>query len=832
MARATIDFGIDLGTTNSAIAVLRGTTPDVVKNNLENDITPSAFFIGKRQQRVGLRAKNEMEKTESAGDVYTEFKRKMGTDYKYSFKTAGRVMRPEELSAEVLKSLRGDVQQRLGEDPQAAVITVPAAFEQRQCVATSRAGELAGLLQCPLLQEPVAAALAYGFRAEVTKEYWLVYDFGGGTFDAAIMRAEDGSISVVNNGGNNYLGGSDIDWAIIEQLIIPELIGNYNLPNFERGNKRWDTALARIKRATEDAKIELSRRDRTYLECRITDRDGKEIEVDFELTRDALIGVAEPFIMQSVEICKRVLKEKNLSPHAIEKVILVGGPTLAPYFREILHSNLGIALEHHVDPLTVVARGAAVFAGTQRVEAAQKAVKGQFTVTLSYKPMGPDTDPRIAGKVSSTEGSSVNGFTIELVNRSEGAKDLIGWRSGKVTLKTDGIFQITLKAEKGIRNTYGIELLDREGGKQSPVPDALVYTVTGGAGVITDVPNTNSIAVALANNVADVFFEKGAPLPAKRTTIYHSTHALKKGESGSVLTVPVVEGEIEMADRNRLAGALLIRGTNIRRDLPAGSEVEVTLHMDKSRLIRVKAYIPMLDEEYEAVIVSHEKSPDPNQLQREFDGELSRLKALQQKADEAHSELAESLLDEVSDSEALDGLEDLIGKAKGERDSAEKAEQRLLEMKVKLDQAENALRWPALVAEANEELDKLDELIDQDGTPEQQEKAEKLREQVEELISERRAERLRRKIEQITDLQYEILFSQPGFWVGYFNYLMDMREKMSDQDMAESLLDKGQQCIDRGAVQGLRSVVAQLLDLLPREVAEAAQRGYQSSLLK
>ncbi len=192
MIRTTIDFGIDLGTTNSEIAVLRGTIADIIKNNLDNDITPSAVFIDKRgQMQVGQRAKNRLEDQSAADDVYIEVKRLMGSDHIYKFKTSGRTMRPEEVSAEILKSLRGDVQQRLGEDIEAAVITVPAAFEQKQCAATKKAGELAGFIQCPLLQEPVAAALAYGFQADVTKEFWLIYDFGGGTFDAAIMKAED-----------------------------------------------------------------------------------------------------------------------------------------------------------------------------------------------------------------------------------------------------------------------------------------------------------------------------------------------------------------------------------------------------------------------------------------------------------------------------------------------------------------------------------------------------------------------------------------------------------------------------------------------------------------
>ena len=206
MNRSTIDFGIDLGTTNSAIAVLEGVAQNIIKNNEDQDTTPSAVHIGRNNQvHVGQRAKNAVLRKPS--DAYAEFKRRMGTEYLYHFKSSNQRKKPEELSAEVLKALRADVSRRLGEEINAAVVTVPAAFELHQCDATKKAAELAGLQVCALLQEPVAAALAYGFQADAEKAYWLVYDFGGGTFDAALIKAQDGLINVVHHGGNNFLGG-------------------------------------------------------------------------------------------------------------------------------------------------------------------------------------------------------------------------------------------------------------------------------------------------------------------------------------------------------------------------------------------------------------------------------------------------------------------------------------------------------------------------------------------------------------------------------------------------------------------------------------------------
>lgn len=836
MSRTTIDFGIDLGTTNSGVAILHGAGIDIIKNNIDADITPSAVFIDKREQiHVGKRAKDRIEDERSADDVYIEFKLRMGGDHPYKFKTSGLIMKPEELSAEVLKSLRGDVQQRLGEDIQAAVITVPAVFEQKQCAATRKAGELAGISHCPLLQEPVAAALAYGFQTDVTKGYWFVYDFGGGTFDAAIIKAEEGSVHVVNHGGDNSLGGSHIDWAIVQQLIIPELIDNYNLPDLSRGNKKWRTTLAVIKRAAENAKIQLSRRETAELEdCRIKDGDGDEIEVEFTLTRDALISVAEPIIMRSVEICTRVLKEKKLGPDAIERMILVGGPTLAPYFREILHSSLGIQLDHSVDPLTVVARGAAVFAGTQLIEdkAAPKAAAGQFNVKLVYKPMGPDRDPQIRGAVKSQDGSSVENFTVEFVNRTDGAKELIGWRSGKIRLKTDGKFKLRLEAEKNVRNSYAIELLDPQGSKKTIVPENVVYTITGGAGVISEQPIINSIAVPLANNERVVFFSKGGSLPAKKTIEFRTAHALHKGESGEILKIPVVEGENDKGDHNSLLGTLEIKGSKIRRDLPAGTTIEVTLIYDPSRILTAKAYVPMLDEEYEAVIEHDRREPQYPELKKAFKQEVERHEEIAAKANDTESRSLEALVEDIEESGKLEEIEKLLDAGRADPDAAKQAEKRLLELRVNLDKAEDLMKWPSLIMEANSAMDGLDKLIDECNMSELQEQADTLREQVETLIAQERSAPLQKKIEQIMDLHYEILFAQPSFWVGYFRYVEEQRDKIDDTSTADRLFNQGYQYIKQENLNGLHNVVVQLLNLLPQEVIEEVERGYKSGLLK
>lgn len=831
MNRSTIDFGIDLGTTNSAIAVFSGNhgeTTKIIKNTTDGndaDITPSAVYINKKGDvRVGLRAKNRI--VDEDENVHIEFKRQMGTDHLYSFKSSGLSRKPEELSAEILKSLRADVQQRTGEVVEASVITVPAAFELHQCDATRKAAQLAGFKESPLLQEPVAAALAYGFQVDQEKAYWLVYDFGGGTFDAAIIKSEEGTIHVAHHGGDNFLGGSNIDWAIVEKLIAPRVVKDFGLTDFSRGNLKWKRAFTKLKRAAEMAKIDLSRNERATVEAKFEDDSGAEIEFECDLTRNEVVSVTEPIILRSVDISKRVLKEQKLGKDAITKVILVGGPTLAPYFREILAAKLGIPLDHTVDPLTVVASGAAVFAGTQRlaVPVGTPIVAGEYQLELSksFKPVGLDSAPMVGGKISGSTTQDFTGFTLELVNLKT------QWRSGKVSLRADGVFMANLHAEKDERNNFAIELYDPNGRKQKVKPDTLTYTI--GVGGDVEQPLINPIGIALANNECDQLFEKGRGLPLKATRDYRTIHPIRQGRSEDVFKVPVVEGENEKADRNRFNGALEIRGDMIRRDLPAGSEVEVTLKMDESRILTVSAYIPILDEEFPAKIEMKRHQPNHDELKRDYEAEMKRFREVKAKAAGTGGETAERLVAEVEASPLAQEVKEILAAAKADPTAALQGERRLLELKLKLDEATDALKWPSLVTESRDWLDYLKNVADQHGNNQQKQKAETLAAEVQEIIRERKTDRIQKRIDQIARLYYEIVMAQPGWWIDRFQHLEKQQQKMTDQNRAARLFDQGRECIAKNNYTGLQNVVRQLWDLLP-EGDDGGPRGYGATIM-
>jgi molecular chaperone DnaK len=823
MSRTTIDFGIDLGTTNSAIAVLNGVEPEIIKNSDDHDATPSAVFINKQGVlRVGSRAKAATVGERSSQDAYTEFKRQMGTPHEYEFASSGLRKKPEELSAEVLKELRASVEARTGEVIQSAVITVPAAFELHQCNATSRAAELAGFKGSPLLQEPVAAALAYGFQIDSEKAYWMVYDFGGGTFDSALIKAEEGIINVVHHGGDNFLGGSDIDWAIIEKIIIPKLSKNFNLPGFARGSDRWGMELRRIKHAVEAAKLELSTKEVTTLSGGVAfeDSSGEMIECDeISLSRNDLIRVGEPLISRSIEISQRVLKEKNLGLQAVQRVIVVGGPTKAPYFREMLSAGLGIPIDFSQDPLTVVARGAAVFASTQKVDSKlqKKAEVGEFQVQISdkYKPVGHDSDPLIAGKVTSPDGASSNGFTIEFVNRDT------KWRSGQIPLNGEGAFMANLLAEKGSRNSFHIELSNGQGTLQKTVPDHVVYTI---GAVIEEQPLLKSIGLGKADNSVDWFFKAGMGLPQKKRwpTAHQTTVAVKAGQAGAAIKIPIVEGENEYADRNRVVGFLEIDSSMVRRDLPVGSEVEITLKIDESRIIMLNAYLQLLDEEFSAQIDIQKMNTDASETTSTLRKEKKRLNELKEKAEEAGDE---SMVAELERLESDQDRDEAVRAAKGDADAAEKAQARVLELQNQLDAIEEKLRWPSLIAEARELQVDLKQLAGDHGSSDHKDQARDWTEAVDSIIQNKKTDRLSSKIKVGRSIYWLILSSTPGFWVGSFQRMESNRGQFSDTDAAERLFERGREYLQKNNIKGLTDVVRKLWNLMPRDEAEKAQRG-------
>jgi molecular chaperone DnaK len=884
MNRQTIDYGIDLGTTNSEIARLNGTEIEIFRSAEGFEYTPSAVWIDKQGKLVvGRVAKDWCEREPE--NAYMEFKRHMGTDHESVFARSGRKMKPEELSAEVLKSLRADVERRNGESISAAVITVPADFDLPQCEATKRAAEMAGIKHCVLLTEPVAAAQAYSFDREEDKTFWLIYDFGGGTFDAAVVQVRDGLPQVVANDGDNELGGKNIDWAIVEGQFIPflaleriqkifatpaaalaesslrsqagaelerELQGSANwtvevlakcyhvvpfweelskrigLAGLRRGAKKWMGAIAKFKIGAEAAKIRLSSQESTevVIDFLCKDDQGEQVEFNFELKRSELQRLATPFIQRTINICKKTLDEKRLPTSAISKLVLVGGPTLMPFLRDLLKApdaGLGIPLEFNVDPLTVVARGAAIFAGSQRLPDGnwkEKAQAGQFAVKLDYEPLGPDTDRPVAGTFSAGAGveKDFTGFTVEFINPDIAPP----WRSGKVGLGPKGNFMTIVALEKNKANNVQIELRDATGALQELTPKMFQLTAKGPGPMQITLPH--AVGVALADNSVAVFFEKGTVIPARKRKDLRTAVSIKRGQTGQLLRVPVVEGNKGRADRNRLIGTLMISGKDqegreqaVTRDVPAGSEIEVTIEIDQSRLIRTKAFIPILDEEFEDVLKLESPTPDAKELGERLTKAKERLKATREKADATDEDRANDAIQRVDSECMVPQAERLTSAAGGDVDAGRQCQNVISSLESALDDAEDALEWPALVAEAEKVLEDTRKSVEgsKEATSEDKREFAMLERETREAIEHRVPDLLRRRMDGLHSLLADIELRKPGLWVAFFEDLKAKKSQMRDAGMADRLISQGDRAINNGDVPGLKTAVRELLRLLP-----------------
>ncbi len=832
MERQTIDFGIDLGTTNSAIAVLDGTGARIIRTNENAEYTPSAVsFNRKGALRVGQTAKDQhlSDDTTELSDVRRRFKLQMGHPEPLEpFGINGRRMTPEELSAEVLTKLRADVQRRHGEKVSAAAISVPAAFELPQCAATNRAASLAGLSYSPLVQEPVAAALTYGFQTTSDRVFWMVYDFGGGTFDAAILRVRDEQIQVVNHGGDNHLGGGLVDSQIVESLLVPAVIKEFGL---SPDDGLWRTIRSKLEYHAENAKIMLSMEDKVEIEIAslFKSRDGTATPFEYELKRGDVERLAEPLVERSINLCRSVLQEARLSPSDIERLILVGGPTLTPLFRDMLTSKLEIALELRENPLTVVACGAAIFAGTQVLPEAVTGYAavpaGHFKMELDYKPIGDDTEPAIGGKVIAPQGESLHGYTVEIV------EDKTGWRSGKIAVGTNGAFVATIYAERDRKNEFSIELRDAEGNRCQTTPDRFSYTV----GITISAQTlVNSVGIGLANGDVLWFLEKGVSLPLKkRDHRLNTTEAVKSGDSGTFLRIPVVEGKNKRADRNSLIGRLEVSGENMRRDIPVNSPIEVTIAMDESRIISVSAYVPILDDEFEEVFDPKYQRIEQQDLEDHSDKAKARLEKISEQAKLAGTDQATALLRQIEDEQLVHQIDIALAATKrGDQEAPDTCERRRIELDEKLDEVEALITWPVLVAEAEGQIASGREAVEQYGNADDGDGFSRLEADTRKALASRDPDAVQQKLGNMGQLVVQVLMRHPGWWVAQLEYLeTECKGSMSDQSEAESLFTQARMAIANQDLDGLRSAVQRLYALLPSAMAEQL-RGYRSTVMK
>ena len=346
-------IGIDLGTTNSCVAVYEGGEAKVIANPEGSRTTPSVVAFKNGEIIVGQAAKNQMV---TNPDTISSIKRLMGTSKKV--KANGKEYTPEEISAMILGDLKKTAEAYLGETVRKAVITVPAYFNDAQRQATKNAGKIAGLEVERIINEPTAAALAYGMDKQDKTEQILVYDLGGGTFDVSILEIGDGVFEVKSTSGNNHLGGDDYDQKIIDYLVS----------EFKKSNSidlsKDKMAMQRLKDAAEKAKKDLSGMTTTNISLPfISQGEDGPVHLDISLSRAKFEDLTRDLTDSTLEPVRKALKDAKLTKKDIDKVLLVGGSTRMPRIAEIIKEELGQEPSKGVNPDEVVAMGAAIQGG-------------------------------------------------------------------------------------------------------------------------------------------------------------------------------------------------------------------------------------------------------------------------------------------------------------------------------------------------------------------------------------------------------------------------------------------------------------------------------------
>jgi len=831
MARTKIDYGIDLGTTNSAIARMENGTPIIKKSDTQKDTTPSCVHFNKKgtsivgdtayskldSERKKAFAKNDP----SIINTFEEFKREMGSDEKSACKIMGKSFSSEELSAEVLKALKGNVRD---EEINSIVITVPAKFKAYQKDATTKAAKLAGFQHCILLQEPIAVSMAYGMDEKSIDGNWLVFDFGGGTFDVALMKATEGIMKVVDTEGNNHLGGKNLDLAIVDEIIMPYLEENYSITKILADEERKGLLKKAVKRFAEETKINLSPTDKNQYDILPDepigeDDEGNEIEIDLSVKKEQYEEAVKPVFQRAIDLTQKLLKKNKMVGENLETVLMIGGPTFSETLRNMVKEQITENIDISIDPMTAVATGAALMASTKDIPVeVQNIDKSKIQLKLMYSTNTVETEEKIGIRVlrDKTEGEIPNKLFVEL-NRQDK-----GWSSGKVELKEDAeILEIYL--EQGKSNGFSITIIDDKGSlfQSEPNSFSIIQGFKGPGSVLAfdlciDVFEKLVRKQHLINLNG---LQKNQMLPAKGTGVFHTQKDVRPGNKSDQIRIPVYEDGVgTRAIYNDFRGKFVITGEDLPSLLPKGSEVELTLRVDESEMITVSASFPYLDDHFVDIKLSEYKrsAPEKNELERELNKAFESLEILQKDYPEIDLIITEEIRN------GLNRLETQLFQDGSEAGMRDEILNDMREYLKDIDKLESDSKWPKVIQELTEALEHLEDTIDQYGNENARKLIDQFNSNVKTAIEKHDVKMAQDLDVQIRSIAWKVADEAlgPAMEIGLikgFDDGFEMHEWKSRNEARQLINEaKGIVNANRATKQNLRPIVGQLFALLPQ----------------
>lgn len=830
--RNKIDYGIDLGTTNSAIARMENGVPVIKKSGTLKDTFPSCIHFNKKQNViVGDAAYNTMKndnaralKTFEKGSTNTfiEFKRTMGTTLEYECSNMNRSFTSDELSAEVLKKLKSV----LDENISSIVITVPAKFLNPQNEATINAAKLLGFKHVELLQEPVAAATAYGLDSKNKDGFWLVFDFGGGTFDAALIKAEEGILTVKDTDGDPWLGGKDLDEAIVDQIIIPNLQQNFAIESVLTDDNKKQILRNAVKFYAEEAKIELSFKDSHNVLTPLgafpfEDDNGDEPEIDVLVTQKDMEDVLGPIFQKAIDIAIELLKRNNLKGSDLGALILVGGPTYSPVLRKMLKEQITENVDTSADPMTVVAKGAALFASTISVseevkEATRDKTKLQFD--LKYEASTVHLNEMISLKVlkEKTTGIFPEKIYVDIV-RSGG----IAWSSGNKQIGEKATL-VDVELNESCSNPFEILVYDEKGNKLECQPNQFsILQGIGGLDEMQVLPYHIGIGKFFQNEGKNLYagvkgLEKSKKLPAVGIANGLKTRsAIRPGMINDIIRIPIYQGDYDANGSNpalnNLVYEVIITGESLPALLPENSDVDITIKIDRSQTMKFSAYFPLLEHTEELEIEIHKtQAPEKETLSKEI--------AIAKKNAKVANAIA-----------VTKNIEELEAQLENEGESADgkmKIQDALRKELLKLDEVEKTAEWPKVEQELKDTFFDFEELISKlraSGDVEDlnsdkiESHIEEYKVNIENIIKDKDTKGAKELISEIGIFNIEIRNEASNGAVDIGRVKYHDKEfnniQWKDKNKAKLLVNQGLQLIADGKTKSLRPLLFQIWDL-------------------
>jgi molecular chaperone DnaK len=821
--------GIDLGTSNSAIVGNANGELRHFKTPEGADVLPSAIMLDRRGgMLVGKRAYDQA--AFSPESVAQGFKRLMGTSSIISFAN-GKTMSPEEASSEIIKALLAQARMGIGDvDIEGAVVTIPAAFNQMQSEATMRAAATAGLQRVALLQEPIAAAMASIASSKNKNGQFLVYDLGGGTFDAAIVQTVSASATVIAHAGINMLGGRDFDRAIVNSIVRPWLFNNFDLPEDFQRHDKYQRLIRVAHYRAEMSKIALSTQaiDRIFAdESQVGASDSKtsEIYLDVEISREELERIIVNDIDRSIELCRSLIRDSGYRSDDIDRVVLIGGPSRMPIVRDRIGSQLGLRVDLDTDPMTSVAFGAAIFAESREWTGDGAAAKKSRTSSMITGPIGIKFD--YPARVSDTR------FRLRVhlgdVRQARGArlevKSEVGWTSGQLDLENLGDVR-DIPLEKRGENRFLVTVTDAAGNIRPECrTEMVVFRAEASA---AGMPMTHNLAVKVLDsgsgaerNSLHTLVKRGTMLPKRGAEQFRAARDLRSG-GGGYLDFEVYEqaDDVDDPSLNLPVGGIRIPATDLEPGdiIRRGDPVIIHWAIDENGLLSCKLEFPKISQTYETGKMY--VAAEGHQNYDGHDGQLLAAEALARARKDIDG-LEPTLGTEVSDSAVkmraratkLRGTLELATDADTRRGVSEEA--RLLRQEVARIKNRPEFVRAAVRAE-------IDQFVEGFALSVSSSLEDRVKTQLQRLAGLAResltktgshaVEDARRSLDEIRSIVFSALAKLPDFWMARFESLAEDRHLAINKQLHDELTREGEAAIQSNNVDALRDITFRLSD--------------------